>query len=379
MFWNIYFKRVLYSMRSKDTLIWTWIFPIMLATLFSVTLSAVDTAGRLHEISIGVIDNEAYREDVSFQSALESISGENDNRLFDIKLLQNINEADILLEQKEIDGYIFIDNAPMLVVGGDGLNQTIARSFLDQYLQTKNAVGVVISNKPEAMGDLPVLLNPVNYTEEISLSGNPVTAKVNFFYALLAMICLYGGFQGLTTVSLMQANLSSLGARRTMSPAGRFKLVAYDLLGGITVHFSCLLFTLIYIIFILRADFGSKLGLVLLTCLVGSIFGVAFGAMVSVTSKLKEQAKVAILICVTMVCCFLAGLMVSGINYTVAQKAPAAAWLNPAARITDAFYCLYYYDNYDKYFLNIGIILIMTAVMFTVTAVFVRRQRYESI
>jgi len=354
----------------------------MLATLFSVTLSAVDTAGRLHEIPLGVINNEAYRQDISLQSALESVSGENDSRLFDVTLLSNTADADALLEKGEIDGYILIDDMadePILAVGGDGLNQTIARSFLDQYLQTKNAVETVISNNPEAMGDLPVLLNPINYTEEISLSGNPPTAKVNFFYALLAMICLYGGFQGLTTVSLMQANLSPLGARRTMSPAGRFKLVAYDLLGGITVHFCCLLFTLIYIIFILRADFGSKLGLVLLTCLMGSIFGVAFGAMVSVTSKLKNQAKVAILICVTMVCCFLSGLMVQGINYIVAQKAPIVAWLNPAARITDAFYCLYYYDNYDKYFLNIGIILIMTLVMFTVTAVFVRRQRYESI
>jgi ABC-2 type transport system permease protein len=71
--------------------------------------------------------------------------------------------------------------------------------------------------------------------------------------------------------------------------------------------------------------------------------------------------------------------MLSGINYAVMQKTPAAAWLNPAARISDAFYCLYYYDTYDRYLLNIGIILTMAFMMFAVTSVFIRRQRYESI
>jgi len=156
-------------------------------------------------------------------------------------------------------------------------------------------------------------------------------------------------------------------------------MVTYDLLGGATIQYICLLCVVAYINLVLGVSFGPKLWLVLLTCLAGSLLGLSFGAMVSVSSKLKEQAKIALLISVTMVCCFLSGLMVSGINYTVAQKAPVVAWLNPAARITDAFYCLYYYDTYERYFINIGVILAMTVVMFALTAVFVRRQRYESI
>ncbi|MCL2815321.1 MAG: ABC transporter permease [Oscillospiraceae bacterium] len=374
MFWNIYSKRILYSLRSKDTLIWTWIFPIMLATLFFATLSAVDTAGLLHEIPLGVINNDA-----SFLSMLESVSGEDDNRLFDLTVLQNIGEADELLENGKIDGYIFGEGEPALVVAADGLNQTIIKNVLEAYLQTKNAVGAVMIKNPGMAEHLPALLEPVNYTKEISLSENPPTDKVNYYYALLAMICLYGGFQGLTTITLSQANLSPLGARRTMAPAGRFKVIFYDLLGSITVHFCCLLIVVAYIIFVLGADFGSKLWLVLLTCFAGSVLGVAFGAMVAVASKLKEQAKVAILISVTMMCCFLSGLMVGGINYIVMQNAPAAAWLNPAARITDAFYCLYYYDTYDRYIQNIAVVLLMAVVMFAVTSIFVRRQRYESI
>ena len=376
MFWNIYSKRIIMSFRNWETLVWTWIFPIILGTLFYATFGAIDTDGQLKRFPLGVVDNAEYRDDAMFRSTLEAVSGE--DGLFELTVFTGNADADAALEKSEIEGYILAGDTPTLVVASDGINQTIAKSFLDQYIQTKSSVMMIIEENPAAAQNLPELLAQRSYTEEISLSQNPPTSKVNYFYALLAMVCLYGGFQGLTTVTYMQANLSALGARRTLLPVGRLLHTLSDLLGGITVQFICLLTVVAYIIFALGIDFGSQIWLVLLTCLMGSMLGVSFGALVSVT-KLKEQAKVAILITVAMVCCFLSGLMVGGINYQIAEKAPVVSWLNPAARITDAFYCLYYYDTFDKYFLNIGIILAMTLVMFAITSLFLRRQRYESI
>ena len=378
MFWNIYWKRILWFVRNTETIIWTWIFPLMLATLFYAVFTNIDASGQFSRMPVGVVDNGAYRQDAAFRAALESVSGEGDGSLFDLRLLPSQGEADTLLEKGEIDGYILVEDVPVLIVSGSGLRQTITKSFIDRYLQTKGAVEAVILRGGD-FESVSAFLEPVDYTEEISLSQNPPTEKVGYFYALLAMVCLYGGFQGMMTVMGLQANLSPLGARRTMAPVGRFRMVAYDMLGGVTTQYMCLLVIVAYINFVLGVSFGPKLWLVLLTCLAGSLLGVAFGAMISVTSKLKEQAKIAVLITVTMVCCFLSGLMVSGINYTVVQNAPAVAWLNPAARIADAFYCLYYYDTYERFFLNIGIIMAMTTAMLAVTAVFVRRQRYESI
>ncbi|MCL1830453.1 MAG: ABC transporter permease [Oscillospiraceae bacterium] len=379
MFWNIYSKRVLYSLRSRDILIWTWIFPVMLATLFFATMSSIDESGQLSEISLGIVDNMSFREDPYLYSTLESIEGDNDDKLFTLTIIDNVPEADRILTDGVVDGYILFQPDPKLIVVEDGLNQTIIRSVLEHYQHTKNAVNdMLLMNN----GDYEIVssaLQNINYTEEISLAGNPPTDKVNYYYALLAMICMYGSFQGLTSVTLLQANLSPLGARTTMSPVKRFKMILFDLFGGITVHFCCTLFSVAYIIFVLKINFGNKLWLVLLTCFIGCLLGVSFGSVISVMSKLKEQAKIAILICVSMVCSFLSGLMVTGINYTVMQEAPLVAWLNPAARITDAFYCLYYYDSYDRYLINIGIILIMVVVMFAITSVFIRRQRYESI
>jgi len=377
MFWNIYSKRLLFSFRDRDSLIWTWIFPILLGTMFFAVFSGLDTIGQLRRFPVGIINDEAYRHNPAFQLALESVSGE--DGLFELIVFADAGEADSALEEGSIAGYIMAGDIPTLFALEDQINQTIIKGFLDRFVQTRSLVETIIATNPEAAHGLQELMTPATYTQEISLSRNPPTNRVNYFYALLAMVCMYGGFQGLTSVTYLQANLSALGVRRTLSPAPRWRVIVYDLLGAVTVQFLCMITVVAYLAFLLRVDFGPQLFAVVLTCLVGGTLGVAFGAMVSAVSKQKETVKVAILITVTMVCSFLAGLMVSGVNYVVAQRAPAVAWLNPAARIADAFYCLYYYDNYERYFQNIGIIVGLTVIMLLVTALFIRRQRYESI
>ncbi len=380
MFRNIYGKRIIRTLRNKDVLIWTWIFPLMMATLFYFTFTSLDTAQQLRSISLAVVNNADYQQDAIFRAVLEAAAEDAETPLFTLTMTDREEEADTMLEDGTIDGYIRIcDSIPLLTVSNDGMEQTIIKGFLDNYLQSRSALKKQIQQDPDAARQFAAAYQRTVYTKEISLTQNPPTEKVGYFYALLAMVCLYGGFQGLTTISQMQANLSPLGARCTMSPAGRFRTLFYDLLGGLTVQLCFVLVLVAYILFVLGVDFGNQLGLVLLTCLVGSLTGVSFGALVSVTAKLKETAKTAVLIGVTLLCCFLSGLMVGGINYVIAEKAPAVAWLNPAARITDAFYCLYYYDTYGRYIGNIAILLAMAAFMLVFTTLFVRRQRYESI
>ena len=380
MFWNIYCKRILGFLRNRETIIWTWVFPLMLSTLFFAVFTNIDADSRFREIPLGVVEDDAYLRDATFRAALESVTGGGEGALFDLRLCAERDEADALLEAGEIEGYVFlVDEIPELIVSDNGIGQTVAKGFLDSYLQTKSSAAALMQQGGYSAAQLHEFAQPVSYTAEISLSSSPQTDKVNYFYALLALVCMYGGFQGLVTMTQMQANLSPLGARKTIAPIKRFRLMFYDLLGGFTIQYLCLLVVVAYIRFVLGISFGTKIWMLFLTCLAGSMLGVAFGSMITVMTKLGEQAKVAILITITMICSFLSGMMVGGINYTIAQKAPAVSWINPAARITDAFYCLYYYDTYDRYFLNIGIIIAMTAVMLAITALFVRRRQYESI
>ncbi len=379
MFWHIYKYKLLSSFRDFSGLVWTLIFPIILSTLFYFAFSSIDEANQFQIIPICVVNDAAFEKDAAFKSTIEVLSEGNEEQMF-ITTYADKSTADEMLKNNEIDGYIqIIDGKPSLKVKGNGLNQTIIKSFIEQYIQTKNSMMSILQNHPEKAEDLANMFNKEAFTKEVSLTKNPQTDTVNYYYALLAMVSLYGGFQGFQIILNLQANLSPLGARRTASAAKRYQLVIYDLLAGVTAHFLCMVIVACYMQFILGVNFGNKIGFVILTCLVGGLTGVSFGALVSVNNKLKAAAKTAVIIAVTMILSFLSGLMTTGINYTVMQKAPVIAWLNPAARITDAFYCLYYYDSYDRYFLNIGILLAMSVVMLGLTTIFVRRQRYASI
>lgn len=379
MFGTLYSRSILCSLRDRQMFVWILAFPIMLSTLFYFTFSSLDDAENLTAIPTAVVRDSAYDREAALSAAVEAVSGE-DEALLSVRFVDDEAEADALLKAGEVDGYIRVaDGRPQLAVHEDGVHQTILKSFLDQFLQVQSSVETILRERPEAIGDIASLIRSEPVLEEVSLSERPPTDKVNYFYALLAMVCLYGGFQGLELVSRLQANLSAQGARRTLSPVRRWKLVTADLLAGVTVQCVAVVAVIFYIRLVLGIDFGPQLLPVLLTGVVGSLTGVAFGAMVAVTNRLAMMAKSAVLISVTMVCCFLSGLMVGGINYMVMEHAPVVAWLNPAARITDAFYCLYYYDTYERFFLNIGILLLMAAAMFGVATLSVRRQQYESI
>lgn len=379
MFWNIYSKRLLSSIRNKDQLIWIWAFPLIMSTLFYFCLSAVSQSDSLESVPVGVITDTAYEENQMFSQVLEQVSSGEDAILKVTEYAQR-DKADSALEKGDIDGYILIrENTPQLVVKQDGMNQTILKSFLDRYVQTEGNIRAIMEKNPGYALDLEEIMGGDTLTEEISLSSQPYSPVINFYYALMAMVCMYGGMQGLTSITYLQGNLSALGARRMMAPLGRIRVIFYDLLASATVHMMSLLFLLFYITVILKVDFGDRLPLLVLTCLAGTILGVAFGTVVSCLSKLGENMKVGILVSITMVCCFGAGMMVSGMKYIVDQNMPIISWLNPAARISDAFYCLYYFDDYQRYCQNIAVIMAMAAGMFLLSAFSLRRQNYESI
>ncbi|MCI8465551.1 MAG: ABC transporter permease [Lachnospiraceae bacterium] len=376
---NLYWKRILVAVRNKDTLIWTWIFPLMMATLFYFAFSGLNDAELLKTIPVGMVVSDEYEKDAAFQTTLATVSDPEEGflALTEYGTEEAAKEA---LKEGKIEGLIYLEQGtPKLSVTKNELNQTILKGFLDQYIQTKHTIVSLLEKGVSDASQILSLFETASWTEAISLSKNPPSNTVNYFFALLAMVCMYGGFQGMASVSYLQANLSSMGIRRTLSPVKRFPMVFFDLLATLTVHMACLLFLLAYLVFILGVDFGSNLFSVIVTCLFGSFLGLSFGAFVTAISRAKEGVKVAVIITVSLICSFGAGMMVSGINYKIAQILPGLSWLNPAARISDALYCLYYYDGYSQYFLNLGILAAMTLVFSVITAFFLRRQRYESL
>ena len=367
MFITGFVTRIKCAFRDKEMIFWTLLFPVMLATLFYFCFSNLDSADAFSPVKTAVVADQDYRQAAGFQAALEEVSKEGEDRL---------------LQRTRVEGYLTIEaGAPKLTVRDDGLNQTILKSFLDQYLQISATAAHILERNPQAaqQGLLTDLMEQQEFTREISLSNAKPSHQLPYFYALIAMVCLYGSFQGLTSAFYLQANLSALGARRSMAPRKKLAMITADMLGSQAVHLLTMLVLLCYLLLVLRLDFGNQIGYLLLTVLVGSIVGVSLGALVGAALRIKVEAKTAILITLSLACCFLAGLMVEGISYAIQQNAPAAAWLNPAARISDAFYCLYYYDNHTRYFMDLGVLCAMAAIFGLGAMACLRRRKYESI
>jgi ABC-2 type transport system permease protein len=216
-------------------------------------------------------------------------------------------------------------------------------------------------------------------TKEVSFTTGSVDPMVNYFYALIAMGCLYGCFAGMSSATEMKANLSTLGARRVIAPTNKMIVILADFLATIVVQFGCNIVTLLYLVFVWKIDFGQKIPFITATILVGSIIGVSAGLFVGSIGQYAERSKMAIILAITMVECFLSGLMVQGMKNIVEHHMPILNRINPAALIVDAFYSLNIYDTYGRYFQNMASMLVIAVLLCVGSFLAIRRERYASL
>ncbi|HEY5585013.1 MAG TPA: ABC transporter permease [Ruminiclostridium sp.] len=380
MFWHIFSNRLKCIIRDKQLVFWTLVFPLILATLFSMTLINISKQEAFKSIDIAVVNNEAYQKDVGFKNFLTEAS-QGDNKLFNINLTTK-EEAEKLLDNGKVEGYITVETQINLVVKNSGLNQTIIKSVLDEYNQTVSAVNSIVTDNPTALqnGLLEDVGKRIEFTKNIQAgTKEKPDSAVNYFYTLIAMACLYGSFFGLKEITDIQADLSKRAARLNVAPVHKLKVLVSGLCAGFAVLLLEISILLSYLVFAMKVDFGDQIGYILLTCFVGCATGISFGAIVSAIIKKREGVKTAILIGATMTACFLSGMMYGNMKYIVEKNVPILAYINPAALITDAFYALYYYDTPTRFFTNIGLLSGLTVIFCLVTYLIIRRQKYASI
>ena len=95
--------------------------------------------------------------------------------------------------------------------------------------------------------------------------------------------------------------------------------------------------------------------------------------------KTNENAKTGILISITMLWCFLSGMMGITMKYVIDKNVPIINKINPAALLTDGFYALYYYDTLNRYVMDVISLVIISLVLILLSLGSLRRQKYDSI
>ena len=376
--------------KNKTLIFWTFAFPIILGTLFNMAFKDISKNEKLDIINIAVINNKEFNENEIYKNAIKELSDkENEDRIFETVYVDKL-EAEKLLENKKITGYIEIGEKTKITCKENGINETILKYVIEEI----NEKEIIIKNIAEEK--IKQELEKGNYNidyEKIYEDINNIKTEANIkdtsnnkldyvvieFYTLIAMTCLYGGILGMYTMNQKLPNMNNIGKRISASPTKKKTIILSNLLASYTAQLIGLSLLFIYVIFILKIDFGNNIPLIILLGVVGSLTGLSFGLSIGATLKISENAKTGIIIGITMLGCFLSGMMGITMKYIIDKNIPIINKINPAALITDGFYSLYYYDTLNRYWINIISLLIISLILIIISITSLRRQKYDNI
>ena len=379
--------------RNKMLIFWTFAFPIIMATLFNLAFSNISNSEKFDVIDIAIVQNEDFENNEAYKTVFKELSDEkNEDRMFNTKYVSE-EEADKLLKDDKIVGYMKLEgDTPKVTFVQNGINQTIFKYVVEEIAQKSNMITNIVGQEAakEAMsGNQNVDMNAIiqkayqiaqeQNVELKNVSNKNLDYMMIEFYTLIAMTCLYGGAFGMIAVDQNLANMSNKGKRISASPMKKGKLLVSSLLAGYCAQLLGVALLFVYTIFALKVNYGDNIGLIILLAMVGSFAGLSVGVAIASLVKASENAKTGILIAFTMLWCFLCGMMGVTLKYVIDKNVPIVNLINPANMITDGYYSLYYYDTLNRYFFNIGSLLIFAFALIAISIFSLRRQKYDSI
>ena len=395
---NTFKYTALSIVREHSVVVWVILFPLILATLFSVMFKGIDDAAyNLPTIPVAVVDGSEGDAGESFREMLDALSDDEDgDALIAPIYVETADEAHQLLKDGQTVGIVTLDSdgwprlelspgAGDLGVSMAQVKRTVLADVVDDYCRSREAVEDIVENDPAALANPEVIKSfsvRTDYTAELSITHSQTKEYVRYFYALLGFAALMAATVGLNAVGAIQPNISPLGARRAVSGTGRARMLAGAITASWLISFAALLLAFVYIRFVLGVEFGGREGACVLGLAVAALMTTSLGALIGAIPAIPFSAKGGVLTGITCLLSLFAGLYGTPALHLadqVALNAPWAAAINPAKQVTDLFYSLYVYTDLEPFFQTLGVLLVITAVFAFAAALLMRRQRYASL
>ena len=358
------------NLRERIMVFWTLAFPLLLGTFFYFGIGGIDESAKFDTIPVAVLE-EGGTENESFLDFMDGISGEVTRPIYGLKE----EEAGQLLEDGEIAGIFKVNGDDLqLIVEKEGIQESILSGLLDGFEQQKAVL-------KDLKGKARLQEGPGgDYVKEVSLGGRVVPSVTSYYFALLAMACLYMCFLGETAAKRTQANVSEIGKRISVSPVHRLKIV---LTNGLSAYLIALVNISIVMFFLIKIVHGMDIsmhpGYAVLTAMMGCLIGVTFGVLIESIGKWSQNIKSAILIGSSIFSAFLAGLMIGSMKDIIEKHLPIINRINPAALIADSFYCICVYDDMERLQTNLVLMGGMSLLFLLAAWMLTRRVRYDNL
>ena len=370
--------------KNKSLVFWTFAFPLILGTLFFMAFKDIENNEKLDIIEIAIIENDQFKNSLIYQESFKSLSDENNpNKLFNIKYT-TLKEAEKLLEEDKITGYLILEDKPKITISRNGINETIFKNITEEiYSNSKIIENIIKESMKNGTNELAYKEIEELITSNVANIKDTSRENLSYtmieFYTLIAMTCLYCGTISMYSLNQTLPNMSNLGKRISSSSIPKSILILSSVIASYIVELLGLLILFLYTIFVLNIDYGTNLPLIIVLALSGALAGLSLGIFISSVIKRNEGTKIGIIISISMLGSFLSGMMGITMKYVVDSNAPLINKINPVNMITDGLYSLYYYDTLNRYTFNVISLLIFSIIMLFISYLSLRRTSYDSI
>lgn len=382
--------------RDRDVLMWAIAFPLVLSTLFQLMFSNLDEIHQLDPIPVVVVEDANYDNTPAFREMIDSLSGGSDGEspLIAPAFVPDEQSALHALREGAYKGYLLIDaeGTPSYYMDtrradstGDP-SQSIITSVLNRYTQNAGLIAALLHDDPELLAEPGFLASlsaesEASFTERVSVTANPPSDSLRYYYAVLAFSTIMMSTIALTAVELVLANTSPLGARRSLGGQSKVRTLVPTLAASWLLGFACVMVGFLYLRLVFDVGFGGKEPLVVVTLAVSTLAATLLGTLLA-TLPMPSGAKggvVAFLSCALSLFAGLYGPFSQDIGDYIARELPLLSACNPVRQVADAFFSLYYYDGYTQLAQSLMSLLVFCAVFFVLSVLFLRRQRYASL
>ncbi|MDE6434402.1 MAG: ABC transporter permease [Lachnospiraceae bacterium] len=374
-----FFYQIKMLFRSPVALFWSVGFPVILGGLFYFMFGNIGNAEQFSEVPVGVV---VEKENDSFLELMKTVEVEEDTAMFKVTEYKKTEDAEAALKAEEIASYVIVKGEDFeMVVIESSISSSLLKTFIDQYKQNYALIEEVAVKHPEQVADVVMNLYEDSGIDirEVPLKGQDKDPYTQYFYALLAMACLIASSVGVQNGLNIQADLSSLGARRNVAPTRKMTQVLIDFFATLFIY--CILMTgvLAILVFAYKRDFGTNVGLVLLATYIGSFVGLAGGTMLAVILKGSKSTKEGIAVAFFMVSSFLGGLQWVDITYILEKHCPIINRINPATLMVNSYKSLVVFGDISQYAVNVITLLGIGIIFLGISIMKLRRTRYASL
>lgn len=346
------------TFKNVELIFWTFAFPIILITLFYAAFSNISAADDFVAPKVTVIENENSMLVPVYKQIFEKVDA------LDVSYETDFESAKTKLESEEIAGIATFDDGmeyPKLTIEQNGINQTIIQNIMTE---------IELSIRSGSEFDEVKIKNTYDRKQEVSMIE---------YFTLLAMACLYGAMIGTKSLDKNLANMTASGKRIAVAAVSKTKIVLGSLLTSYITQLIGLTILFVYMLAVLKIDFGEHLVGVIGLTMLGALAGLALGTFISAIFKVKDNIKDGITTGFTMLCCFFSGMMGPTVKFAIDSSFPLLNKVNPAALLTDGYYALTNFGAGERFWSDVILLVLFSGVLSFVSIKVLRRQKYDNL